>query len=63
MPDARGTVQPVPGVPGGQRCATANGSSSFYWIESPGHTIQVEPETVGAEWATIVPQLLAAAAQ
>ena len=63
MPEARGKVQPVPGVPGGQQCVTANGSSSNYWIESPGRTIQIEPESEGAEWAEILPKLLAAAAQ
>lgn len=63
MPEARGKVQPVAGVPGGQQCVTANGSSSFYWIESPERTIQVEPENEDAPWAKIFPQLLAAAAQ
>ena len=60
MPDARGKVQPVPGVPGGQQCVTANGRSSVYWIESPGRTIQVEPLTDDVEWAKIFPQILAA---
>lgn len=63
MPEARGKVQPVPGVPGGQQCVTANGSSSSYWIELPGRTIQILPLTDGAEWAKILPQLLAAAAK
>ena len=61
--EARGKVQPVPGVPGGQQCVTANGSSSVYWIESPGRTIQVEPENEDAAWAKIFPQLLAAVAK
>jgi hypothetical protein len=60
MPDARGKVEPVPGVPGGQQCVTANGSSSSYWIESPGRTIQIEPLTEDAAWAKMFPQLLAA---
>lgn len=63
MPDARGKVQPVPGVPGGQQCVTANGSSSSYWIELPGRTIQIEPETEDPAWAKIFPRLLAAAAR
>lgn len=63
MPDARGKVQTVPGVPGGQQCVTAKGSSSYYWIEAPGRTIQVEPENEDAAWAKILPQLLAAAAR
>jgi hypothetical protein len=29
MPDARGKVQTVPGVPGGQQCVTAKGSSKL----------------------------------
>jgi hypothetical protein len=61
--EARGKVQPVPGVPGGQQCITANGSSSVYWIESPGRTIQVEPENEDAAVAKIFPQVLAAAAR
>jgi hypothetical protein len=61
--EARGKVQPVSGVPGGQQCVTANGSSSLYWIESTEQTIQVEPENEDAAWAEIFPQLLAAAAQ
>jgi hypothetical protein len=61
MPEARGKVQPIPGVPGGQRCVTANGRSDVYWIESPGRTIQVEPESDGAAWPEILPRLLAAA--
>ena len=63
MPDARGKVQPVAGVPGGQQCVPANGSSSSYWIELPGRTIQIEPMTESADWAKILPQLLAAAAR
>lgn len=63
MPEARGKVQPVAGVPGGQQCVTANGSSSVYWIESPGRTIQIEPLTEGAPWEKILPQLLAAVAR
>jgi hypothetical protein len=63
VPDARGKVQPVRGVPGGQQCVTANGSSSVYWVESPGQTIQIEPESEGVAWAEILPQLLAAAAK
>jgi hypothetical protein len=63
VPEMRGKVHPVPGVTGGQQCVTPNGSSSYYWIESPGRTIQVEPENDGAAWAEIFPQLLAAAAQ
>ena len=61
--DARGKVQPIPGVPGGQQCVTANGGSSQYWIESPGRTIQVEAENTDAALAKIFPQLLAAAAR
>jgi hypothetical protein len=61
--EARGKVQPVPGVPGGQQCVTANGGSSHYWIESPGRTIQVEAETTDAALAKIFPQVLAAAAR
>lgn len=61
--DARGTVQPVPGVPGGQQCVTANGSSSQYWIEAPGRTIQIEPEDEDPAWPRILPQVLAAAAR
>jgi hypothetical protein len=63
MPEARGKVQPVPGVPGGQQCVTANGSSSNYWIESPGRTIHVEPVDEEVAWTKIFPQLLAAAAR
>jgi hypothetical protein len=63
VPEARGKVQPVPGVAGGQRCVTANGSSSFYWIESPGRTIQLQPEDDEVRWAEILPRLLAAAAR
>ncbi|HEX5214227.1 MAG TPA: hypothetical protein VFV98_02125 [Vicinamibacterales bacterium] len=63
MHEARGKVQPVPGVPGGQQCVTAKGNSSYYWIESPGRTIQVEGEDDDAAWAKILPQLLAAAAR
>jgi hypothetical protein len=61
MPDARGTVQPLPGVPGGHQCVTPKGSSSAYWLESAGRTIQVEAESDGADWAEILPRLLAAA--
>lgn len=63
VPDARGTVQPVPGVPGGQRCVTANGSASVYWLESPGRTVQIEPLTDDVPWASILPKLVAAAAR
>jgi hypothetical protein len=63
MPDARGTVQPVPGVPGGQQCLTPKGRSSHYWIEAPGRTIQIEGENDAVEWAEIFPQILAAAAR
>lgn len=63
MPEARGTVRPVPGVPGGQQCVTANGSSSYYWIESPGRTIQLEPETEDPSWQKVLPRLMAAVAQ
>ena len=63
MQEARGKVQPLPGVPGGHQCVTANGKPSTYWIESPGRTIQVEPETEDAVWAQILPQVLAAAAK
>ena len=63
MPEARGKVQPVRGAPGGHQCVTAKGSSSFYWIESPAHTIQIEPLTDDVKWAEIFPQLLAAAAR
>jgi hypothetical protein len=63
MPDARGTVQPVPGVTGGYQCVTAKGSSSVYWIESPGRTIQIEPENDAVAWPEIFPRMLAAAAR
>ena len=63
MPEARGKVQPVPGVPGGKQCVTANGSSSVYWLESAGRTIQIEALTEDAAWAKIFPQLLAAVAR
>lgn len=63
MPEARGKVQPVAGVRGGQQCVTANGGSSVYWIELPGRTIQIEPLTEDVAWAKIFPQLLAAAAK
>ena len=61
MPETRGKVQPIGGVPGGQQCVTTNGSSSLYWIESPGRTIQIEPGNDDA--AKILPKLLAAAAR
>jgi hypothetical protein len=60
MVDARGKVQPVDGVAGGYRCVTANGSSTLYWLESPGRTIQIEPGDDPAAWAAIFPRLLAA---
>jgi hypothetical protein len=63
MPEARGKVQALPGVTGGQQCVTAKGSSSFQWVELAGRTIQIEPATDDAEWAKILPQLLAAAAR
>ena len=63
MPEARGKVQPLAGVTGGQQCVTANGSSSAYWIELPGRTIQIEPLTEDADWAKLLPKLLAAAAR
>ena len=63
MQEARGKVQPLPGVPGGNQCVTANGKPSNYWIESPSRTIQVEPETEDAVWGKILPQVLAAAAK
>ena len=63
VPDARGTVRPVPGVPGGQRCVTANGSASVYWLESPGRTVQIEPLDDDVRWASILPKLVAAAAR
>jgi hypothetical protein len=63
MPDARGKVQPVPGAAGGYQCVTAKGTSSVYWIESPGQTIQLEPESDDLPWAKILPQLLAAMAR
>lgn len=63
MLDARGKVQPLPGVPGGQQCVTANGSSSNYWIEAPGRTIQLEVETEDAAVLKVLPQLVAAAAR
>ena len=63
MPEARGKVQPLPGVAGGQQCVTANGSSSSYWVELPGRTIQIEPLTEGPELVKILPQLLAAVAR
>jgi hypothetical protein len=61
MPEARGTVQPVPGVPGGQRCVTASGGASVYWLESAGRTIQIEPGNDAVAWGEIFPRLLAAA--
>ena len=63
MPEARGKVQPLPGVPGGQQCVTANGTSSASWIESSAHTIHIELENEDAAVKQIFPQLLAAAAQ
>ena len=63
MQEARGKVQPVPGIPGGQQCVTSTGSSSVYWIESPGRTIQVEPEDDDASWGSLLPKLLAAVAR
>jgi hypothetical protein len=63
MPDARGKVQPLPGVPGGRQCVTANGSSSHYWIEAPGRTIQLDVETEDAAALKVLPQLVAAAAR
>jgi hypothetical protein len=63
MPDARGKVQPVTGVSGGQQCVTASGKSSVYWLESPTQTIQLEPETEDVMWAKILPQALAALAR
>jgi len=61
--EARGKVEPVPNVPGGQQCVTTKGNSSFYWIESPRRTIHIEPESDDAAWAKILPQMLAAAAR
>jgi len=61
--EARGKVEPVPNVAGGKQCVTAKGNSSFYWIESPGRTIQIEPETEDVTWAKILPQIMAAAAR
>jgi hypothetical protein len=63
MAEARGKVQPIPGVPGGQQCVTASGSSSRYWLESPTQTIEIQPLTDDPSVAKIVPQLLAAAAR
>ena len=63
VPEMRGKVQPIPGVPGGQQCVTAKGSASYYWIESPKHTVQVEAENEDAALAKIFPQLLAAVAR
>lgn len=60
MPESRGKVQPMAGVPGGQQCVTASGTSSFYWIESPSQTIQVEGEDDVVPWAQILPKLMAA---
>ncbi len=58
--DMRGKVQPVGDVPGGRQCVTPSGSSSFYWIESPGRTVQVELENDDAALATTLPRLLGA---
>lgn len=63
MPEARGTVRPLPGVPGGKQCVTANGTSSSSWVELPGRTIQIEPLTESDDWPKLVPQLLAAVAK
>jgi hypothetical protein len=63
MPEARGKVQPVPGVTGGQQCVTATGSSSFYWLESTAQTIQIQPLDDDPSWAKILPELLAAVAR
>ena len=66
MPDARGKVQPVPGVTGVYRCVTASGRSSNSWLEGPAHTIQLETiDSQGdnvLEVEKVLPQLLAAAA-
>jgi hypothetical protein len=61
MPDARGKVQPVADVPGGQQCVTPNGSSSLYWIESPGRTLHIDPADDAV--AKIIPRIMAAAAR
>lgn len=63
MPEARGKVQPVPGVPGGHQCVTANGRASVYWIESAGRTVHMEPLTEGLAWTEILPRVMAAAAR
>ena len=56
--EARGKVQPLPGVTGGYQCVTPNGRSSNYWIESAGRTIQLEPGNDSVE--QLLPKLLAA---
>lgn len=66
MPEARGKVQPVPGVTGVSRCVTASGRSTNTWLETPAQTIQLEAmDSQGddvVEVDKVVPQLLAAAA-
>ena len=59
MPEQRGTVQPVPGVPGGLQCTTASGTASNYWVESATQAVQIE---LGLEDAAVMqarPQILA----
>lgn len=60
MPEMRGTVRPIPGVAGGQQCVTADGSSSFYWLESEGRSIEIMALTDDAVLAEVFPQPLAA---
>jgi hypothetical protein len=61
--EARGTVQPVPGVTGGYRCVTAKGTSTLYWLESAGQTVQMEPADEPETWSALFAPLLAAAAR
>ena len=58
--ELRGKVQPIAGVPGGQQCVTPSGSSSFYWIESPGRTVQVELENEDPAMAKVFPKVVGA---
>ena len=60
LPEKRGKVQPVPGLTGGQQCVTAKGTTSYYWIESPGRTVQLELLNEDAESLKLVPKILAA---
>ena len=60
VPAQRGKVQPLPGVQGGQQCVTAKGTSSNYWIEAPGRTVQLELVNDDAEALKLYPKILAA---